>query len=64
MADAVGVGRPSMRDNKIAIVCSARSTDTKAEGTTNRFIPNSHPQFSSPSFYPWEWADGGWNGTA
>ncbi|KAA8895904.1 Aspartate/glutamate/uridylate kinase [Sphaerosporella brunnea] len=27
-----------MKDHKIAIVCSARSTDTKAEGTTNRLI--------------------------
>ncbi|KAF8249470.1 aspartate kinase [Wilcoxina mikolae CBS 423.85] len=27
-----------MNENKIAIVCSARSTDTKAEGTTNRLI--------------------------
>jgi aspartate kinase len=28
--------RLHMKDNKTAIVCSARSTDTKAEGTTNR----------------------------
>lgn len=26
----------NINENKIAIVCSARSTDTKAEGTTNR----------------------------
>lgn len=27
-----------LEDHKIAIVCSARSTDTKAEGTTNRLL--------------------------
>lgn len=26
-----------LEDHKVAIVCSARSTDTKAEGTTNRY---------------------------
>lgn len=28
--------RAHLGENKIAVVCSARSTDTKAEGTTNR----------------------------
>jgi aspartate kinase len=33
--------RINIGSNKIAIVCSARSTDTKAEGTTNRYITKS-----------------------
>lgn len=28
--------RPSLVDNRVAVVCSARSSSTKAEGTTNR----------------------------
>jgi aspartate kinase len=28
--------RPSLIDNRVAVVCSARSSSTKAEGTTNR----------------------------
>ncbi|KAF4263559.1 hypothetical protein CNMCM8812_008806 [Aspergillus fumigatus] len=29
---------PSLRENKVAVVCSARSSSTKAEGTTNRLL--------------------------
>lgn len=28
--------RPSLAENRVAVVCSARSSSTKAEGTTNR----------------------------
>lgn len=28
--------RPSLADQKVAVVCSARSSSSKAEGTTNR----------------------------
>ncbi len=31
--------RSSLRDNRIAVVCSARSGSTKLEGTTNRQFP-------------------------
>lgn len=30
------VYRPSLTETRVAIVCSARSSSTKAEGTTNR----------------------------
>ncbi|KAI9839033.1 MAG: Aspartokinase [Sclerophora amabilis] len=30
--------RPSLADHRIAVVCSARSSHTKAEGTTNRLL--------------------------
>ncbi|KAF7717857.1 Aspartate kinase [Penicillium ucsense] len=29
---------PSLADNRVAVVCSARSSSTKAEGTTNRLL--------------------------
>jgi len=34
----ISYGRINIHTNKVAIVCSARSTDTKAEGTTNRWV--------------------------
>lgn len=41
--------RSSLRDNRIAVVCSARSGSTKLEGTTNRQ--------SSPESYPLNGSD-------
>ncbi|KAI5838777.1 Aspartate/glutamate/uridylate kinase [Morchella snyderi] len=35
---AEDIVRAHLGENKIAVVCSARSTDTKAEGTTNRLL--------------------------
>lgn len=35
---AEDIVRAYLSDHKIAVVCSARSTDTKAEGTTNRLL--------------------------
>ncbi|KAJ6030038.1 hypothetical protein N7499_012456 [Penicillium canescens] len=32
------VVQPSLVDNRVAVVCSARSSSTKAEGTTNRLL--------------------------
>ncbi|KAJ5220789.1 uncharacterized protein N7469_009676 [Penicillium citrinum] len=32
------VVEPSLLDNRVAVVCSARSSSTKAEGTTNRLL--------------------------
>ena len=32
----IGCSRPSIGENRIAVVCSARSSHSKGEGTTNR----------------------------
>ncbi|MCJ1476843.1 Aspartokinase [Lambiella insularis] len=35
---AQDIVRPGLRDNRIAVVCSARSSHSKGEGTTNRLL--------------------------
>ncbi|EPS27368.1 hypothetical protein PDE_02311 [Penicillium oxalicum 114-2] len=43
------VVQPSLVDNRVAVVCSARSSSTKAEGTTNRLLRAARDAESSHS---------------
>ena len=46
---------PSLSEHRVALVCSARSSSTKAEGTTNRWVTSCYRNFThrQHTFCPW-----------